>query len=94
MPRTTRLCLSLALATATAACTHSEIAVQPEFGMAFHSLMAAQIAYPDAPPPTGPVVADGARVGLAQTRYRAGEVIPPRAADTTLVSRDVAPMPR
>jgi hypothetical protein len=65
---------------ALVACTQSSLRMNPDFGNAVHQDIAAQIADPDAR--YEGVIApgsDGARVGLAQKRYQANQVVPPSA---------------
>lgn len=95
MNRTARLIARAAVATVLlgtlAACTQSRMHMTPDFGVALHSALAAQIADPEAPYPAGPAPADGSRVGLAQARYRTGTVTPPRVVDTTTVRSSSSP---
>lgn len=57
-----------------------------DFGQAYRQSVAAQIADPDARYKGDPAPgSDGARVGLAQERYRTGKVIQPMPATTSTV---------
>jgi len=74
----------LCLAPALAACQQSSLRIDPEFGKAVHQDVAAQIADPDAHY-EGIVTpgSAGRRVGLAQKRYDAGQVIQPSTTGAT-----------
>lgn len=67
-------------AAAVAACTTPKTTLSSDFGRALHEDLLAQIADPDATPVGPPPPADGARIGLAQERYRTGKVIKPQPA--------------
>ena len=79
-----RLVGLIAAALGLSACSQSELRLSPDFGAAERQDMAAQIADPDAryvgTPAPG---ASGARVGLAQRRYDANQVIQPVLATTS-----------
>jgi|SRR5438874_2687992 len=78
--RTGRASLMIAVCMGLAACTQSSLRIQPDFGNALHQDIAAQIADPDARYEGTPAPgSDPARVGLAQKRYQANQVIPPSA---------------
>jgi hypothetical protein len=68
-----------AAAIGLSACAQSEIRISPDFGDAVRADMAAQIADPDAhyTGTPAPGASDGARIGLAQTRYEKNQVIQP-----------------
>ena len=59
-----------------AGCVQSQRTLGPEFGVAVRQDIAAQIADPEARYPAN-TPTEGARVGLAQERYRTGKVIQP-----------------
>ncbi len=75
-----RSALVIAAGIALSACTQSSLRINPDFGNAVHQDIVAQIADPDARY-EGVITpgSDGARVGLAQKRYQANQVIPPSA---------------
>jgi hypothetical protein len=61
-----------------AGCAQSSLRISPDFGNAVRQDIAAQIADPDAHYTGTPAPgSSGPRVGLAQKRYDAGQVIPP-----------------
>jgi len=75
-----------AIAAALAGCAVSQVHLDPEFGQAFRESTLAQVADPDARYSGTPAPgSSGARVGLAQERYRTGTVIQPAPATTTLI---------
>ena len=60
------------------ACAQSKLRMSPDFGNAVNQDLAAQIADPDAHYAGTPAPgSNSARVGLAQKRYQANQVIPP-----------------
>src|SRR5579863_2806356 len=63
------------------ACAQSELRISNDFGDAVRGDMAAQIADPDAhyAGTPAPGASDGARIGLAQSRYEKNQVIQPSA---------------
>jgi len=70
--------LVLALAPALSACQQSSLRLSPDFGNAVRQDVAAQIADPDAHYEGTPAPGTaGSRVGLAQKRYDANQVIQP-----------------
>jgi hypothetical protein len=75
------LLMAVCITPALSACTQSSLRISPDFGNAVRQDVAAQIADPDARyegvPPPGSA---SARVGLAQTRYNANQVIQPATA--------------
>jgi hypothetical protein len=74
------LVIAISLAPALSACTQSSLRINPDFGNALHQDVAAQIADPDARYEGTPAPGSaGPRVGLAQKRYDANQVIPPSA---------------
>jgi hypothetical protein len=80
--KTVRAALAIAvfLAPALSACSESSLRINPDFGKALHQDVAAQIADPDARYEGKPAPgSSGPRVGLAQKRYDANQVIPPSA---------------
>jgi|GEM_PF-2420725 type IV pilus biogenesis protein CpaD/CtpE len=76
------LLLTLALA-GLSACVQSQKTLAADFGVAVRQDVAAQIADPDARYPAD-TPTDGARVGLAQERYRAGKSIAPSTGTMTV----------
>lgn len=78
IPTRIRRVTLLGICLALAGCTESSLRINPDFGNAVHQDIAAQIADPDARY-AGVVTpgSDGARVGLAQKRYQANQVVPP-----------------
>jgi hypothetical protein len=81
--RTTRAALVMALLVtpALSACTQSSLRISPDFGSALRQDVAAQIADPDAHYEGVPAPGSAsARVGLAQRRYDANQVIQPASA--------------
>lgn len=76
--RASRLTIAICACAALAGCTQSKMNLSPDFGRAVRQDIAAQIADPDAryegKPDPG---SNGDRVGLAQKRYQANQVIPP-----------------
>lgn len=86
--RTARAALVMALCAtpALSACTQSALRISPDFGNALRQDVAAQIADPDAHYEGVPAPGSAsARVGLAQRRYNANQVVQP--ATTTASSR-------
>ncbi len=86
--RTIRAALVMAICVtpALSACTQSSLRISPDFGSAVHQDVAAQIADPDAHYEGVPAPGSAsARVGLAQKRYNANQVIQP--ASTTASSK-------
>jgi hypothetical protein len=78
--KTVRGALVIAACMALPACTQSSLRINPDFGSALHQDVAAQIADPDARYEGTPAPGSaGPRVGLAQKRYDANQVIPPSA---------------
>jgi hypothetical protein len=74
-----RLALAAGAVLALSACTQSELRISPDFGDAMRENVAAQIADPDAhyAGVPAPGASNGARVGLAQSRYERNQVIEP-----------------
>ena len=86
--RTARAALVMALCAtpALSACTQSSLRISPDFGSALRQDVAAQIADPDAHYEGVPAPGSAsARVGLAQRRYNANQVVQP--ATTTASSQ-------
>jgi len=82
MPLAKILLLTVALA-GLSACVQSQKTLAGDFGVAVRQDIAAQIADPDARYPAD-TATDGARVGLAQERYRAGKSIQPNTGSMTV----------
>jgi len=76
------LLLTVALA-GLSACAESQRTLGSDFGVAVRQDIAAQIADPDARYPAD-TPTDGARIGLAQERYRAGKSIQPSTGTMTV----------
>jgi len=75
-----RALMALSLAGILSACAQSSLRISPDFGNAVHQDVAAQIADPDAHYEGTPTPGSkGTRVGLAQKRYDANQVIQPSA---------------
>jgi hypothetical protein len=74
-----RLALAAGAVLGLSACTYSELRISPDFGDAVREDVAAQIADPDAhyAGVPAPGASNGARVGLAQTRYEKNQVVQP-----------------
>jgi hypothetical protein len=68
-------------------CVVSQIHLGDDFGVAAHQDAVAQIADPDPRRPTAPPVTDGARLGLAMTRYQAD-----KPADSTIHASGIGAM--
>jgi type IV pilus biogenesis protein CpaD/CtpE len=66
-----------------AGCVQSQKTLGSDFGVAVRQDVAAQIADPDARYPAD-TSTDGARVGLAQDRYRTGKSIQPSTGTMTV----------
>jgi hypothetical protein len=82
----TAFVMVLCLAPALSACAQSSLRLNPDFGNAVRQDLAAQIADPDAHYEGTPAPGSaGTRVGLAQKRYDANQVIQP--SSTTASSR-------
>jgi len=83
------------LAAALGGCVQSQAHLSPDFGYAVNAAMVAQIADPNAryqgvPDPGS----DGARVGLAQERYRTGKTIEPQAEASDIGAVMMGPQAR
>jgi hypothetical protein len=81
---TVRLALAVGAIVSLSACSQSVLLLSPDFGDAVRGNVAGQIADPDAhyagiPAPGS----NGARVGLAQSRYEKNQVIQPSTASAT-----------
>ena len=74
-----RLGLAAGAVFSLSACAQSELRISPDFGDAVREDVAAQIADPDAHyvGMPAPGASDGARIGLAQSRYEKNQVIQP-----------------
>jgi len=74
-----RIALAVGAMLSLSACTYSELRLSPDFGDAVRENVAAQIADPDAhyAGTPAPGASNGARVGLAQSRYEKNQVIQP-----------------
>ena len=84
--RKVRAVIAFSIAGALSACQQSSLRLSPDFGSAVHQDVAAQIADPDARYEGTPAPGTaGRRVGLAQKRYDANQVIQP--SSTTASSR-------
>jgi hypothetical protein len=80
------LVMAICIAPALSACAQSSLRISPDFGSAVRQDVAAQIADPDAHYEGVPAPGSAsARVGLAQKRYNANQVIQP--ASTTASSK-------
>lgn len=80
------LVMAICITPALSACAQSSLRLSPDFGSAVRQDVAAQIADPDAHYEGVPAPGSAsARVGLAQQRYNANQVIPP--ASTTASSK-------
>jgi hypothetical protein len=80
------LMVAICVAPALSACAQSSLRISPDFGSAVRQDVAAQIADPDAHYEGTPAPGSAsARVGLAQRRYNANQVILP--ASTTASSK-------
>ena len=80
------LLMAICVAPALSACAQSSLRISPDFGNAVHQDLAAQIADPDAHYEGVPAPGSAAsRVGLAQKRYNANQVIQP--SSTTASSK-------
>lgn len=90
--RAPALMLLAAAGLAAAGCTESQVQLSPDLGVRLNSALIAQVADPDAVYP-GPQTGDGARVALAQNRYRTGTVIRPVVTDTTNTVRSSSGAP-
>ena len=81
MTKTGRALLAMAIMTPALSACQSSLRLSPDFGSALRQDVASQIADPDAHyegvPPPGSA---SARVGLAQKRYNANQVIQPTSA--------------
>jgi hypothetical protein len=82
-----RLAFAASAVLSLSACTQSDLRLSPDFGDAEREDMAAQIADPDAhyaglPAPGS----NGARVGLAQSRYEKNQVIQPSSTTASSAS--------
>ena len=76
----TRAALAIFCLGSLSACAQSSLRLDPDFGKALHQDLAAQIADPDAHYEGTPAPGtSGRRVGLAQKRYDANQVIQPSA---------------
>jgi hypothetical protein len=72
--------MAICVAPALSGCTQSALRISPDFGNALRQDVAAQIADPDAHYEGVPQPGSAsARVGLAQKRYNANDVIKPAA---------------
>ena len=84
--KTARAALVMVICAALSACTQSSLRISPDFGNAVNQDMVAQIADPDAHYEGVPAPGSSpARVGLAQKRYNANQVIQP--SSTTASSK-------
>ena len=73
-----KITIPMLIAMGLAGCAQSSLRISPDFGNAVNQDAVAQIADPDAHYQGTPAPgSDGARVGLAQKRYQANDVIPP-----------------
>ena len=80
--------MAICVAPALSGCTQSALRISPDFGNALRQDVAAQIADPDAHYEGVPQPGSAsARVGLAQKRYNANEVIQP--ASNTASSKTI-----
>jgi len=76
--KTIRAALMMGFCGALSACNQSEVRLSPDFGNAVRQDLASQIADPDAHYEGTPAPGTaGRRVGLAQKRYDANQVIQP-----------------
>jgi type IV pilus biogenesis protein CpaD/CtpE len=67
-------------------CAYSQLSLGDDFGQATRQSIAAQIADPDARYAGTPAPgSDGARVALAQDRYRTGRVLQPQPPVTSTI---------
>lgn len=78
------------LALGLSGCVESRVHLSQDFGLAVRQNEVAQIADPDARYPADPI-ADGARVGLAQQRYRTGLTIPPATTSASEIGISSGP---
>ena len=84
--KTARAALVMVLCAALSACAQSSLRISPDFGNAVNQDMVAQIADPDAHYEGVPAPGSStARIGLAQKRYNANQVIQP--SSTTASSK-------
>ena len=69
------------------ACAQGTLRINPDFGDAVREDTVAQIADPDAhyAGTPAPGASDGARIGLAQTRYEKNQVVPPSSTTASSV---------
>ncbi len=82
-----RLALAAGAVLSLSACAQSELRISPDFGDAIREDMAAQIADPDAHYSGVPAPgSNGARVGLAQSRYEQNQVIQPSSTTASSAS--------
>ena len=87
MPLAKPLLIATALALGLAGCIESRMHLGDDFGSALHQDVVAHVADPEAHYKGVPAPgSDGARVGLAQERYRTGKVIPPAEVSTSTVA--------
>lgn len=85
------LLIAAGLALGLAGCVQSQIHLSDDFGSAVRQDQVAQVADPDAHYKGVPAPgSDGARVGLAQERYRTGKVIAPTEAGASSVGATAA----
>jgi type IV pilus biogenesis protein CpaD/CtpE len=67
-------------------CAYSQLGLSDDFGQSTRQSLASQIADPDARYAGTPAAgSDGARVALAQDRYRTGRVIQPQPPVTSTI---------
>jgi len=83
-----RLALAAGAVLGLSACTYSELRMSPDFGDAERGNVAAQIADPDAhyAGVPAPGASNGARIGLAQTRYEKNQVVQPSSTTASSVA--------
>jgi hypothetical protein len=80
------LLIATALSLGLAGCIESRMHLSDDFGSAVRQDQVAQVADPDAHYKGVPAPgSDGARVGLAQERYRTGKVIAPSEAGASTI---------
>lgn len=85
------LAVTAVLGAGLSGCVQSQVHLSDDFGYAVRQAVVAQIADPDARYRGDPAPgSNGARVGLAQERYRTGKVTPPSATASTISATAVA----
>ena len=89
------LLIATALALGLAGCVESQQHLSQDFGSAVRQDRVAQIADPEARYKGVPAPgSDGARVGLAQERYRTGKVIAPSDASASEIGASSSSKPQ